>query len=171
MKFNVDKVYTSVNADKVKIGSKGYFSDALKYLKDAVEQEQGEKYGEIAEIKDETYESRFKIKDDYFYGLFYLVEDPKKTEYRPYNDVSEMIDHFCSHFNLVSSTHSLPHIWVKGKPESKYKDEITQAVGFYKNNVSIGLPCNAKDKFTLYTLHELFDYFTYLDGTPCGIKE
>lgn len=171
MKFNVDKVYTSVNADKVKIGSKGYFSNVPKYLKDAVEQEQGEKYGEIAEIKDETYESRFKMKDDYCYSLFYLVEDPKKTEYRPYNDVSEMIDHFCSHFNLVSSTRSLPHIWVKGKPESKYKDEITQAVGFYKNNVSIGLPCNAKDKFTLYTLHELFNYFTYLDGTPCGIKE
>ena len=23
----------------------------------------------------------------------------------------------------------------------------------------------------VYTLHELFDYFIYLDGTPCGIKE
>ena len=171
MKFDLNKVCSAPNADKVKIGSKGYFSDVLKYLKDAVEQEQGEKYGEIAEIKDESYESRFKMKDDYCYGLFYSVEDPKKTEYRPYNDVNEMIDHFCSHFNLVSSTYSLPHIWVKGKPESKYKDEIAQAVGFYENNVSIGLPCNAKDKFTLYTLHELFDHFTYLDGTPCGIKE
>lgn len=171
MKFDLNKVYSAPSADQVKIGSKGYFSDVLKYLKDAVEQEQGEKYGEIAEIKDESYESRFKMKDDYCYGLFYPVEDPKKTEYRPYNDVSEMIDHFCSHFNLVSSTCSLPHIWVKGKPESKYKDEIAQAVGFYENNVSIGLPCNAKDKFTLYTLYELFDHFTYLDGTPCGIKE
>ena len=91
--------------------------------------------GEIAEIKDESYGSRFKMKDDYCYGLFYPVEDPKKTEYRPYNDVNEMIDHFCSHFNLVLSTYSLPHIWVKGKPESKYKDEIVQVVGFY-NKIS-----------------------------------
>lgn len=171
MEFDLSKVYSAPNADQIKIGSKGYFSDVLMYLKDAVEQEQGEKYGEIAEIKNGTYAARFKMKDDYCYGLFYPVEDSKKTEYRPYDDVNEMIDHFCSHFNLVSSTYSLPHIWVKGKSESKYKDEIAQAVGFYKNNVNIGRPCNAKDNFTMYTLHELFDYFTYLDGTPCGIKE
>ena len=45
MKFDLNKVCSAPNADKVKIGSKGYFSDVLKYLKDAVEQEQGEKYG------------------------------------------------------------------------------------------------------------------------------
>ena len=42
MEFDESKIFTMVNADKVKLGSKGYFADSLKELKIAVEQERSE---------------------------------------------------------------------------------------------------------------------------------
>lgn len=36
MEFDESKVYTLINADKVKIGSKGYYADDLKTLKERV---------------------------------------------------------------------------------------------------------------------------------------
>lgn len=47
MKFDESKIYTLVTADKVKIGSKGFFSDNLRDLKNIVEQERSERYGKI----------------------------------------------------------------------------------------------------------------------------
>ena len=74
MDFDIGNVHTMLNAGEVSVGSKGYFSDSLKNLKDSVELEHSKYYGEIAEIKDASYASRFKIKDDYCYILFYPVE-------------------------------------------------------------------------------------------------
>ena len=33
MPFNTERVYTALNADEVKIGSKGYFADTIERLK------------------------------------------------------------------------------------------------------------------------------------------
>ena len=165
--FDDSKVFTSPSSAELKTHSIGYFANTISELHRLVESRASSQLLELA-TKDKNF---FTAKNGRSYIFFYLVEESKDNSFRPYKDTDEMINHFCSHFDLVSSTYSLPHIWVKGKPESNYKDEIAQAVGFYKDNVTIGRSCNAKDKFTLYTLHELFDYFTYLDGTPCGIKK
>lgn len=91
MKFDESMVYNLVNADKVKIGSKGYFSDNLKDLKYVVENDCNERYGEITEIKDDSYETRFKFNTNiYCCGLFYLVEDATFKKYRPYHNTSEI---------------------------------------------------------------------------------
>lgn len=173
MEFDKSKVYTVLNANKVKIGSRGYFSENLKSLRDAVEE--NIQYGEIREIKDESFAGRFRTKGDgCCYSLFYLIEEPKKkVKFRAYNDMNEMIEDFEKRFYLVpqvlnlSQALRLPQIWVKGKHEGKCKDEIVQVVGFYKDLVTI---CRAYD-VNEFTLYELFDHFTYLDGSPCGIKE
>lgn len=177
MKFDESKVFTLLNADKVKIRDKGYFADNLSVLKNAVLTEDRELFGEITRILADVAPCRFGIKDDESgygeYGLFYLVEEPKEEEFRSYNDVNEMIEDFEKRFYLVpqalnlSQALRLPQIWVKGKPEGKCKDEIVQVVGFYKDLVTI---CRAYD-VNEFTLYELFDHFTYLDGSPCGIKE
>lgn len=77
MEFDAKRVYTVLNADEVKIGSRGYFADTLKSLKDMVYQEYSGICSEVEKIKEDTYEGRFKAKDGYRYSLFYLVEDPK----------------------------------------------------------------------------------------------
>lgn len=77
MEFDESKIYTLVTADKVKIGSKGYFSDNLIDLKNIVERERSYRYGKIIGIKDNSYTARFQIGGNYNYGLFYLVEEPK----------------------------------------------------------------------------------------------
>lgn len=77
MEFDINKACTSLNADTVRIGCKGYFADKLKTLREAVEQENLMNYGEIDEILGEEYESRFLIKSDnkIRFTLFYPVEE------------------------------------------------------------------------------------------------
>lgn len=86
MEFDESKVYTLVNADKVRAGSRGYFADNLRDLKYIVEHDCSEEYGEITEIKNNSYATRFKI-ENYLFMLFYLVEEPKiedsKIEKKP----------------------------------------------------------------------------------------
>ena len=62
MKFDKSKVYTLLNADEVKEGSKGYFADNLEYLKDIVEHERGKYYDKIDSIEAEGYPFRFRKK-------------------------------------------------------------------------------------------------------------
>ena len=158
----------------MKIRDKGYFADNLSVLKNAVLTEDRELFGEITRILADVAPCRFGIKDDESgygeYGLFYLVEEPKEERFRSYKDTEEMVDRFCRHFNLIPQEHSLPRIWVKGKPEDRYEDEILELIGFYKNSntVVVGRSCDVGNEFTL---DELFTHFTYLDGSPCGVKE
>lgn len=81
MEFDESKIFTMVNADKVKLGSKGYFADSLKELKIAVEQERSERYGEITEIDDDSHSDRFCNKYIYYYSLFYLVEESEEKKF------------------------------------------------------------------------------------------
>ena len=39
MEFDKSKVYTAVNADEVKVGSKGYFADTIAGLKNNIDKE------------------------------------------------------------------------------------------------------------------------------------
>lgn len=72
-----------------------------------------------------------------------------------------MIEHFCQHFNLILPEYSLPALWVKNN-NAKYL--ITRVS---KNTVSFVF------EPMVYTtcLDTLFDEYTWLDGSPCGIEE
>lgn len=162
MEFDESNVFTLLNADAVNIGSKGYFADNLKDLKEAVEHGERENYGEIEAISCEADSCRFSIKKGSIFALFYLVKEPKEEKLRPYNDTNEMIDHFNKHFELIPQKYRLSILWVKDSSNTKYL--ITRVS---EGSVTLTL------ETVVYTisLRTLFDDYTWLDGSPCGIEE
>ena len=84
MEFNKDRVFTVLDADQVKIGSKAIFADNLVNLKQFVENEIG--LSEVKEIGDECYESRFTDSNDNPWALAYIISEPeglKWTDLKP----------------------------------------------------------------------------------------
>lgn len=78
MNFDKSRAYSAINAEEVKIGSKGYFADTVGTLKEVVQDEDNVMFGEIKEILSNSALYRFGIKDEYEYALFYLVEEPQE---------------------------------------------------------------------------------------------
>ena len=161
MKFNIDKVYTPLNADKVKVGSKGYYADTLNCLKDKVKKGYGS-IGTIDEIKDGSYKNRFNIRNGYAYCLFYLLDKPEVYGYHPYKNTDELIKDFKDQFYSTPQENSIPSIWIKNKDNQKFL-----IMSFDTNGVSFA-SSHIVYKISLFTL---FKKYTYLDGTPCGIVE
>lgn len=163
MKFDESKVFTLLNADKVKIRDKGYFADNLSVLKNAVLTEDRELFGEITRILADVAPCRFGIKDNESgygeYGLFYLVEEPKKEEFRPYQTTDEMVDNFMERFYLLPRIHQLPIIWIKNKDNGQ-KSFI---LDYSKTIVTTST--------RTMSMEYLFEHYVYLDDSPCGIKE
>lgn len=164
MEFDKSRVYTELNADEVKIGSKGYFSDNLWDLMKKVERNNKDYLRTVSFIKDKTITNRFLITDNISsYHFFYLVEE-EEEKWRPYKDTDEMIYDFLKRYNSYNGNCNKnnpmynPLIWIK-RTDSQYAELI---VAISKKNVC----ANA-----VYTLKMLFDDFTYLNGSPCGIKE
>lgn len=83
---------------------------------------------------------------------------PEPT-YRPYKDTDEMIEDFKKRFNVEVPPYALPEIWVENK-FSKVRRLIT---GFRVISVDI--------YDSEWSMNELFNRYTYLDGSPCGMKE
>ena len=82
-----------------------------------------------------------------------------EEKYRPYKNTEEMIEDFKKRFNVEVPPYAMPMIWVKYK---NIKD-CRLITGFMAKTVVIigsssGM-CN------------LFDCYTYLDGSTCGIKD
>ena len=91
LELNESRIYTSVNADKIKIGSKGYYSNSLEGLIMEVKNSLGNDYGEIYGIKPRSFNNRFFIKGVGEFNLFYLVAEPE--ECRPHYDMEESLKH------------------------------------------------------------------------------
>lgn len=80
MDFDKSKVYTAVNADELKIGSKVVCANTIKDLKRKVTENE---ITEIKDIKDDCYENRFSawFDDDLLgYALAYLVSEPEEKK-------------------------------------------------------------------------------------------
>lgn len=170
MEFYVDKVFVSLNADAMKIGSKGYCADSLVNLKAVVENEVELAYGEVTRINDKDCLYRFRIDNRIDKAFFYLVEESKE-KFRPYKDTDEMIEDFKKRYNSYGGWSGKdnpmynPMIWIKAKGAEKNKYLITR----FHENTNVTMNFN-QDVFTT-GLPTLLDDYTYLDGTPCGIKE
>ena len=174
MKFYVDKVFESLSADDVKIGSKGYCADSLANLKTIVENEVRLAYGEVTRINDKYCPYRFRIDNITDKAFFYLVEELKEKKPRPYSNPEEMIEDFKKRYNSYGGWGGKdnpmynPLIWIKSK-DTGFRHLITD----YGDDDNCG-HCN-KSCIWIGTLpinfKELYENYTYLDGTPCGIKE
>lgn len=79
MKFDVKRIYTAVNAEEVKVGSKVICGDNLFLLKKRIEE--GDVHiHELTSILAENLATRFKIKDFGDYALCYLVSEPEEKK-------------------------------------------------------------------------------------------
>lgn len=162
MEFEKSKVYTAVNADEVKIGSKGYFSDSLACLMKYVTVEDIGSFSSIVHIADASEEHRFYCEGSHW-NLFYLVEEPQEKKLRSYKDTDEMIDYFYRHFNLVPQEHCLPTIWIK---------RITTGVKYLVVRIGANEVTIMYDSVAhTLDISELENEYTYLDDSPCGIEE
>lgn len=174
MEFDISRVYTMLNADEVKEGSEGYFANNFKGLKDIIAHEFNECYGKISKIKTEGHSLRFLKEDDYCFGLFYLIKESQEEKFRPYSNPDEMIEDFKRRYNSYDDWSGKdnpmynPMIWIKSK-DTGFRHLVTD----YGDNDNCG-HCN---KICIWigtpsiNFKELYENYTYLDGTPCGIKE
>lgn len=161
MEFDENKVFCVLNADKVKVGSKGFFSDDLASLKNMVKTDAQINLYVVKEIMGTGFPARF-VADYGSWHLFYLVEEPKENTYRPYANTKELFEDFKERikmYGVESPSYSMtpPAIWVKDKNDIPYLFIIYSA---YQGAVGTATK----------TVDELFEEFTYLDGSPCGKK-
>lgn len=163
MDFQKEKVFTAINADEVKVGSKGYFGDSIQELKEKI-RSSGYAPGILSEIYDEEENCRFQMRDSADYALFYLIEEPKEKKYRPYKDTSEMIRDFCERFNAGYADYELPRIWLKNKKTDSCR-LIGSLEGGDQDSVSL------VGRSAVLTLREMFEEFEYLDDSTCGKSE
>lgn len=163
MEFDKTKLYSILNADKVKVGSKGYFSDNLVELKFDIE------FGSISVSTLQSIETNNEFPfttNSCKSQFFYLVEEPKEKKYRPYKNCDEFIADFKKRWRKYSGVKfhenamSLPFIWLK----EKCSDDKFLITGIDSTDI---IAINNLQ----YSLTGLLDYFTYLDGSPCGILE
>lgn len=164
MVFDHNKVFTELTADQIKVGSKGYYADNLKALRDAVCTADKSMFGKIEGVLDCSYPRRFSIKEDFEYQLFYLVEEPTEDIFRPYKNVDELIKNFEAHCCYYDSTYKkcnpmtqlIIHVVDKA---NGYRYMITK----YENGSHIGIDG------TVHSLDDLFEHYTFLDGSTCGV--
>ena len=78
MEFDKSKVYTALNADELKIGSKCIFANNLDSLKCKVEE--GTDIRPIVQILNDSYERRFKTNVRGEYPFAYLISEPEEKK-------------------------------------------------------------------------------------------
>lgn len=76
MKFDKTKMYTVLNAEELKVGSKVIVADNLTRLKEDISNPRLLKIIEKVELED--WEHRFLCDDNFHYALAYLVEEPNE---------------------------------------------------------------------------------------------
>ena len=94
-------------------------------------------------------------------------EEHEKKHYRPFNNCDELIEHWCDVIlGIFKAEEYRPNIWVKHKHYG-VENLIT---AFDNDNESIGGSCVfIQDMWC--DMAELFEQYTFLDGSPCGVEE
>lgn len=179
--FDEERLYTDGNADKLNVGDKVIAADTLIGIKNGLK-EVIPNIKEIVLIDKENMSYRFVVRDrdgtKYSTLLAYLVEKVKPEEnksinhsdYRPFNDIQELIDTWYSKLIFYSNPSKLKYLVPTIRVQNSIGcirnitcfDTENNCVYFSFDNPS-GCPN------TSYTMKELFDRFTFLDGSPCGI--
>ena len=153
MEFNKNRIYTAVNADELKIGSRYIFADAVGNLQDKVENN-NEVSMELALIKPTDRPSRFEAENGNWYLLAYLIEPPAEPKYKPFKDIDTAREAINKHGGWVSHRDCKNYFFITG-----YLPHLNEGIG-----ICIGL--------VWHTLQELYDDFIFADdGSPCGELE
>ena len=148
MEFDKSRVFSAVNADELKIGSRVILGDSLSELIEAVEAETEAAIQNLMIIHGENMSFRF-TGDKYHSGrLAYLIEPPVEPKYKPFESIEKAMEAIKKHGG-----------WVKDK-----KNNVQLlVVGFDDDNVFFlgnGYSCSYTGLF--------LDYVFVNDGSPCG---
>ena len=162
MEFDKSRVYTSVNADEVKAGSKGYFANNIYSLQQAVQHNGKECFGKVDCVKGTDTGFRFAADNGTCFSLFYFIEEQEEKKLRPYRDSDEMVEDFKKRFNVCVQPYEMPLIWIKIKDTDK-----KYLVVRFASSLTI---CHNVEVYTPI-FEDLVEGYTYLDGSPCGIEE
>lgn len=161
MKFDKSRIYTVVNADEIKLGSEGYFADNIYYLQQAVQHDDKERFGKVVDIKDIGTGFRFVADNGLCFSLFYFIEVQEENKFRPFKNTDDMITEFCRRSGklLQFSTIDPPVIYFKNKISGR-------------SYIMSAFDCHlVKICHETYDMVDLFNNFTFNDGSPCGIEE
>lgn len=195
MEFKKERVYSAVNADELKPGDKVIVADTIATLNllvrettDSMELAVLQTIGEddeMARFKTSTGEwclaylmerkenctncihytevclDCSKGKDHRCYK--YETEQKSEPHYRPFKDVDELVKEWNKKLGYTDPTGSKftePYIWVRQKECSKGGLLITY---FGEDEV--------KTDMGFMTMEKLFNDYTFLDGSPCGVEE
>lgn len=82
MEFDKSKVYTALNADELKIGSKVIVGDTVEALRNRVQN--GTTPLTLSEIRRDSYERRFRVEEytepESVFSFVYLVSEPEEKK-------------------------------------------------------------------------------------------
>ena len=78
MEFDINRVYTSVNADELKVGSKVIVADSLAWLRRYVDEDRPSET--LKRVGNDESQYRFIMTDESEYALAYLIEPPGKKK-------------------------------------------------------------------------------------------
>ena len=152
MEFDKQRVYTAVNADELKVGSKVICADTVKVLRKKVQADDYAQYVQpFIRLYDNGYDVQF-LADCYTYNYAYLIEPPAEPKYKPFEDFNNMAD-----------------------AVRKHGDDIKTKTGKCKGYiVGMGLKGHViiNGMFGLYyfcSTKELFKGYVFADDcSPCG---
>lgn len=147
MKFDKSRVYTALNADELKIGSKCIFANCLADLMDAVENDKKNQVGRFTKAFDCDYISRFCDNYGGNFVLAYLVESPAEPKYKPFKNIDEAMKAIKAHGG-----------WIK------YKVSGRSSLVFAYDEETITISDDELDTNTLFLTYVFAD-----DGSPCGV--
>lgn len=153
--FKEELVINALHIDKAEVGKKYWFADHLSSLKATVKEGTD---GNLYELTGIDEESHFCFKSNNRNAWEFIY--PYEARYRPYESTDEMIEDFCKRTRFEPTSMLMPVIWLKEK-KSNTKRLI---LGFVGNAVST----NYGTDIDTWSLNELFDRFTYMDGSPVG---
>lgn len=150
MEFDKSRIYTAVNAEELPIGSRCVFADTIEELKSRLLNV--ERYIDTLDhVCNEDEAKRFQS-DDTTYLLAYLIEPPKKPEYKPFSSTEKAMEAIQKHGG-----------WIRNKE----KDEICLVTGV--TNSDFGIIVFLAGYYGINStnlIHERFSFFD--DGSPCG---
>jgi len=151
MEFDKLKVYTALNAEKLKVGSRCIFADTVQALCEKVESDDAQQYVHVlTDIRGDGEAERFEEDDYIAHVLAYLIEPPDEPKYKPFSNME----------NIKKAS-----VKCKGFIKTKQGAQEGIIIGIsFDNRVII------KKRYGLeyLTFEQLFESYTFDDGSPCG---
>ena len=148
MEFDKSRVFSAVNADELKIGSRVILADSLSELIEAVEAETEAAIQNLMIIHGENMSFRFTGNKYHSGRLAYLIEPQAEQKYKPFESVEKAMEAIKKHGGWVKDKKNNVQLLVVGFDDDN---------GFFLGN---GYSCSYTGLF--------LDYVFVNDGSPCG---